>query len=80
MKAHFIVEETSNGLVGGVLGTIWTTPGNLRSRETAWWGREDSNFQPNHYLPLVLSSLWDVLASEVTEVLGSRVQAFCVRR
>jgi len=25
---------------------------------TAWWGWEDSNFQPNDYRPLALSSLW----------------------
>jgi hypothetical protein len=25
---------------------------------TVWWGWEDSNFQPNDYEPLALSSLW----------------------
>jgi hypothetical protein len=31
-------------------GAIRTEPGNLRLRRTAWWGWEDSNFQPNDYL------------------------------
>jgi hypothetical protein len=26
-------------------------PGNLHLRKTAWWGWEDSNFQPNDYQP-----------------------------
>jgi len=30
-------------------GAIRTEPGNLRLRRTAWWGWEDSNFQPNGY-------------------------------
>jgi hypothetical protein len=40
---------------------IRTEPGNLRLRRTAWWGWEDSNFQPNDY---------QLLASEVPEVAG----------
>src|SRR6516225_4565676 len=36
-------------------------PGNLCLRKTAWWGWEDSNFQPNDY---------QLLASEVPEVAG----------
>jgi hypothetical protein len=36
-------------------GAIRTGPGNLRLRRTAWWGRKDSNFQPNDYQPLALS-------------------------
>src|SRR6516162_7469414 len=30
-------------------GAIRIEPGNLRLRRTAWWGWEDSNFQPNGY-------------------------------
>jgi hypothetical protein len=30
-------------------GAICTEPGNPRLRRTAWWGWEDSNFQPNGY-------------------------------
>jgi hypothetical protein len=30
-------------------GAIRNEPGNLRLRKTAWWGWEDSNFQPNDY-------------------------------
>jgi hypothetical protein len=30
--------------------------GNLSLRRTAWWGWEDSNFQPNDYQSLALSS------------------------
>jgi hypothetical protein len=37
-------------------GAIRTEPGNLRLRRTAWWGWEDSNFQPNDYQSLALSS------------------------
>jgi hypothetical protein len=36
-------------------GAICTEPGNPRLRRTAWWGWEDSNFQPNDYQPLALS-------------------------
>jgi hypothetical protein len=39
-------------------GAICRTPGNLCLYGTAWWGWEDSNFQPNDYRPLALSSLW----------------------
>ena len=42
-------------------GAIRNEPGNLRLRKTAWWGWEDSNFQPNDY---------QLLASEVPEVAG----------
>jgi hypothetical protein len=35
-------------------GAIGTTPGNLCLHETAWWGWEDSNFQPNDYQLLAL--------------------------
>jgi hypothetical protein len=38
-------------------GAICTTPGNLCLYGTAWWGWEDSNFQPNDYQSLALSSL-----------------------
>jgi len=31
-------------------GPFSTTIGNLRNRRTAWWAREDSNLQPNHYI------------------------------
>ena len=51
--------------------TVRTTPceightreeaGNLHLHKTAWWGWEDSNFQPNDY---------QLLASEVPEVAG----------
>ena len=34
---------------------IRTERGNLRLRGTAWWGWEDSNFQPNDYQPPALS-------------------------
>ena len=37
-------------------GAICTTPGNLCLYGTAWWGWEDSNFQPNHYQSVTLSS------------------------
>src|SRR6516164_3749099 len=40
-------------------GAIRIEPGNLCLRKTAWWGWEDSNFQPNDY---------QLLASEVPEV------------
>ena len=36
-------------------GAIRNEPGNLCLRKTAWWGSEDSNFQPNDYQPLSLS-------------------------
>jgi hypothetical protein len=36
-------------------GAIHTEPGNPRLRRTAWWGWEDSNFQPNDYQPRALS-------------------------
>jgi hypothetical protein len=36
-------------------GAIYTTPGNLCLMATAWWGWEDSNFQPNDYQPLALT-------------------------
>jgi hypothetical protein len=36
-------------------GAICTTPRNLCLYGTAWWGWEDSNFQPNDYQPLALS-------------------------
>jgi hypothetical protein len=39
--------------------------GNLRSTANAWWGWEDSNFQPNDY---------QLLASEVPEVARLCVQ------
>src|SRR6516165_8449421 len=42
-------------------GAIRIELGNLRLRRTAWWGWEDSNFQPNDYR---------LLASEVPEVSG----------
>ena len=45
----------------GQFGAIRTQPGNLCLRRTAWWGWEDSNFQPNDY---------QLLASEVPEVAG----------
>jgi hypothetical protein len=38
------------------LGAICTTPGNLCLHETAWWGWEDSNFQPNDYQLPALSN------------------------
>jgi hypothetical protein len=31
-------------------GSFYENSGNLSSRKTAWWGWEDSNFQPNDYL------------------------------
>jgi hypothetical protein len=34
---------------------IRTEPVNPRLRRTAWWGWEDSNFQPNDYQPLELN-------------------------
>jgi hypothetical protein len=34
-------------------GAIRTEPGNPRLRRTAWWGWEDSNFQPNDYQPSI---------------------------
>ena len=37
-------------------GAICTTPGNLCLYGTAWWGWEDSNFQPNDYQPRALST------------------------
>jgi hypothetical protein len=37
-------------------GAICTTPGNLCLYRTAWWGWGDSNFQPNDYQSLALSS------------------------
>jgi hypothetical protein len=37
-------------------GAIRTEPGNPCLRRTAWWGWEDSNFQPNDYQSLALSS------------------------
>ena len=37
-------------------GAFCTTPGNLCLRETAWWGWEDSNPQPNDYQPRALST------------------------
>jgi hypothetical protein len=39
------------GWVGyaGWITRVRTEPGNLRLRRTAWWGWEDSNFQPNDY-------------------------------
>ena len=46
-------------------GAICTTPGNLCLYGTAWWGWEDSNFQPNDY---------QLLASEVPEVARLCVQ------
>jgi len=42
-------------------GAIRIELGNLRLCRTAWWGWEDSNFQPNDYR---------LLASEVPEVSG----------
>ena len=39
-------------------GRFAPKPGNPRLLRTAWWAREDSNFQPNDYQPLALSSLW----------------------
>src|SRR4029077_17738106 len=36
-------------------GAIRTEPGNPRLRRTAWWGWEDSNFQPNDYQPVARS-------------------------
>jgi hypothetical protein len=36
-------------------GAFRTEPGNPRLRRTAWWGWEDSNFQPNDYQPPALS-------------------------
>jgi hypothetical protein len=38
-----------------LFGAICTKPGNPRLRRTAWWGWEDSNFQPNDYQPLELN-------------------------
>jgi hypothetical protein len=40
----------------------------MSMRRTAWWGWEDSNFQPNDYQPLALSiepraRLWDFLTA-----------------
>src|SRR5438094_7897026 len=32
-------------------GSIRPPPGNLRNPETAWWGWEDSNLQPDRYGP-----------------------------
>jgi hypothetical protein len=32
-------------------GAFRTELGNLRSTANAWWGRKDSNFQPNDYQP-----------------------------
>jgi hypothetical protein len=34
---------------------IRNEPGNLCLHETAWWGWEDSNLQPNDYQPPALS-------------------------
>jgi hypothetical protein len=40
---------------------ICTEPGNPRLLRTAWWGWEDSNFQPNGYRPVAahLNSVCD---------------------
>jgi hypothetical protein len=45
----------ARSLFGRQFGAIRTEPGNLRLRRTAWWGWEDSNFQPNDYPPLELN-------------------------
>jgi hypothetical protein len=37
------------------LSTQRVRQGNLSLHETAWWGWEDSNFQPNDYQPPALS-------------------------
>jgi hypothetical protein len=38
-------------------GAICRTPGNLCLFGTAWWGSEDSNFEPNDYEPLVSGAI-----------------------
>jgi hypothetical protein len=59
---------------GSVLkfGVIRTEPGNLRLRETAWWGWEDSNLQPSGYerrtLPEKVGDYWHFRAGSVTFV------------
>jgi hypothetical protein len=41
---NYATNPASAGLFAG-------EPGNLCLRKTAWWGWEDSNFQPNDYQP-----------------------------
>jgi hypothetical protein len=37
------------------LRASWPSPGNLAVRKNAWWAREDSNLQPDHYEPAALT-------------------------
>jgi hypothetical protein len=49
------IGHTQRDQRGEALSKIRNEPGNLCLRETAWWGWEDSNFQPNDYQPPALS-------------------------
>jgi hypothetical protein len=46
--------DKTSGRKARQLGAICTTPGNLCLYGTAWWGWEDSNFEPNDYQLLAL--------------------------
>ena len=60
-------------------GAIRTELGNLCLRKTAWWGWEDSNFQPHNYQPLTLChgpACWiSCLRANGPEVRALRLQA-----
>jgi Protein of unknown function (DUF2933) len=40
---------------------------NLRLRKTAWWGWEDSNFQPNDYQLLASGAAYEALSPQIAD-------------
>jgi hypothetical protein len=60
------------------IGPLFSPPGNLCLRKTAWWGWEDSNLQPDDYQPLALSiesATEDALEPAVTRIAYLAVSA-----
>src|SRR6516165_5398867 len=57
-KSNRQIVETNGCTMPAGSGLFLTELGNLCLVKTAWWGWEDSNFQPNDYQSLALSSLW----------------------
>ena len=57
-------------------GAIRSEPGILRLRRTAWWGWEDSNFQPNDYQPLELNYSATGSLAEISRRLGSPLPVY----
>jgi hypothetical protein len=54
-KSNRQIAETNRCTNARGFGAIRAELGNLCLRKTAWWGWEDSNFQPNDYQPPALS-------------------------